>query len=136
MKTQYFKPNWAAINKAIPDNLKELRQAQKELEKKIQGKVNDCYREKKKLEVAEKIAELKELPMYSEVYYIGKGDTINFGAKGKKIRDKRIRMIAEFNDKMWDCPYISLRKEPPSDQAIRDNELGKHFSRVFNNMKL
>jgi len=135
MKTQYFKINWQAINKAIPDNLKELRQAQKELEKKIQKKVNDYYRKQKELKVAEKITELKDLPMYSDVYYIGRGNKIKFGERGRKIQDKRTNMLVEFNGVNWNCPYVILINRSPTDQEIRDNKLGEHFNKVLSNIK-
>jgi len=89
MKTQYFKVNWKAVNEAIPDNLKELRQAQKELRKKIQKKVDDYYNEQRQIEINNKIADLKFLPIDSDIYYIGGSDKIKFGAKGKKIKDKK-----------------------------------------------
>ena len=130
-KPNYFSPNWHLINKAIPDNLKELRQAQKELENKIQKKVNDYYRKQKEIKIAEKISELKSLPVSSDVYYIGKGDKVKFGSRGKKIEDKRIRMLVEFDGTIWDCPYTTLINRPPNNQEIQNRKVEIDFSKII-----
>lgn len=135
MKPQFFKVNWTAVNKAIPENLKELRQAQKELSNKIQKKVNDYYRLEREKMAAEKVAALKSLPVNSDVYYIGRGDKVEFGAKGKKVKDKRIRMLAEFDNTTWDCPYTALIDRPPTDQEIKNRKIEKEFSRIVSNIK-
>ena len=127
----FFKPNWYAINKAIPDNLKELRQAQKEIEMKIQKKVNDYYKKEKEIEIAEKISELKSMPVNSDLYYIGHGDKIKFGAKGSKIEDKRTRMLIEFNGTIWNCPYVFLINRLPTEHEIRNRKIENDFIKII-----
>jgi len=133
MKTNYFKPNWQEINKAInTENLKELREAQKELEKKIQSKVYAFYKAKREIEQAQKIAELKKLPNGSKIYFIGRFDKIKFGSECIKITDGRTRIHYKVNGKEWNSPYLNLRIEPPTEQEYRDHGLSVELTRIFN----
>lgn len=107
---KYFKANWNAINKVIREcELTDLRAEQNELSKKIQLKINGMLRDKRELEVANKITELKHLPIGSVVHYTGRSGEIKFGATGIKVKDGRLRMIAEFSGKNWGIYYTNLK---------------------------
>jgi hypothetical protein len=134
MKANFFKPNWRIINEAInTENLKELRQAENELRKKIQNKVDEFYKAKRQVEQLKKITELKALPINSKIYFIARFDKIKFGSECVKISDGRTKIHFECNSKRWGGPYRDLRIEPPTEQEIKDNRLGIAISRIFNN---
>ena len=132
MKPRYFNPNWRLINGAITtDGLKDLRQAQRDLEKKIQKKVNEFFRAKKEAERAREIAKMKALPAGTKLY-INKSNDPDFGAECTKVSDGRTRIHFEMNGKRWNAPYLFLRIEPPTEQEIKDRKLGIAISRIFN----
>ena len=119
----YFKPNWYAINKAITEGqLKELREEQRQLEKKIQSKVDAFYLEKRQKEAADKIAALKSLPIGGTVFYTGRSLDIKFGSVGKKVKDGRTRMSVDFDGKQWGCYYTNLKAEEitPAEKSSHD----------------
>ena len=133
MKTQFFKPNWHEINKAINnESLKELREAQRELEKKIQLKINAFYKIKRENEQIQKIAELKALPRNAAIYFIGRFDKIKYGSACIKIADGRTRIHYETNDKKWNRPYNNLSIKPPTEQEYKDRGLSIKLSEIFN----
>jgi len=133
MKINFFNPNWREINKAInTENLKELRQVQKELERKIQNKINAFYRAKRKTEQIQKIAELKALPIGSKIYFIGRFDKIKFGSECVKISDGRTLIHFEVNGKRWKGPYKELRITPPTEQEFRVRGLSIELNKIFN----
>jgi len=133
MKTNFFNPNWREINKAInTENLKELRQAENELKKKIQFKVDAYFKAKRENELAQKIAELKALPIGSKIYFMGRFDKIKFGSECVKISDGRILIHFEVNGKRWRGPYKELRITPPTEQEFRDRGLSIELSKIFN----
>jgi len=133
MKTNFFNPNWREINKAInTENLKELRQVQKELDRKIQNKINAFYRAKRKTEQIQKITELKALPIGSKIYFMGRFDKIKFGSECVKISDGRTLIHFEVNGKRWKGPYKELRITPPTEQEFRDRGLSIELSKIFN----
>lgn len=133
MKTQFFKPNWHEINKAINnENLKDLREAQRELEKKIQGKIHAFLKAKREVEQIQKIAELKVLPKDAKIYFIGRFDKIKYGSECIKIADGRTRIHYEVNGKRWNSPYQNLSIKPPTEQEYKDRGLSIKLSRIFN----
>jgi len=133
MRTNYFKPNWHEINKAInTENLKELREAQKELEKKIQVKINNFYKQKREVEQIQKITELKALPIGSKIYFLGRFDKIKYGSECIKVADGRTRIHYKVNGKEWNSSYLNLRIEPPTEQEYRDRGLSIELTRIFN----
>lgn len=133
MKTEFFKPNWKAINQAINnESLKELRQVQRELEKKIQNKVDAYYKAKRETEQIQKIAELKALPKDATIYFIGRFDKIKYGSECIKIADGRTRIHYEINGKRWNSPYQNLSIKAPTEQEYKDRGLSIELSRIFN----
>jgi hypothetical protein len=132
MKVNYFNPNWRMINKAInEDGLHDLRLAQKELEKKIQSRVDAFYRAKRQQEEDEKIFALKALPANSIVYFIGRSDKIAFGTPCKKLSDGRKKMKIDVKGSFYTCPYYLLKISEPTDQERRDHNLGVKISALF-----
>lgn len=112
---KFIKPNWHLINKAIEaGDLKDLRQEESDLKKKIQSKVDAYYKAKREKEVADKIAALKNLPLGGTIHYIGRSADIAFGAQGTKVKDGRTRMIVDINGKHWSCYYSNLKTDEPT----------------------
>jgi hypothetical protein len=124
--TNYFKPNWQAINKAIGDSelRKEMRKQLREITKNIDLKENKQYIQEKKQKLQESINELKKLSVGCIVYYTGRSTDIPFAATGTKVKDGRTRMVVEFEGKQWSCYYTNLSPfEPTKEQkSSRDVE--------------
>lgn len=133
MKTQFFNPDWREINKAInSENLKDLRQAQKELENKIQDKINAFYKAKRESENIQRIAELKICPIGAKIYFVGRFDRIKYGSECIKISDGRTRIHYKVNGKQWNSPYLHLRVNPPTEQEYRDHGFSIELTRILN----
>ena len=133
----YFKPNWAAINKAIAGGqLKELRAEQRQLEKKVQDKVDAHYKEKREHECAEKIAVLKSLPVGGKVYYIGRSSDIKFGAEGTKVKDRRTRMSVDFDGKQWGCYYTNLKIEEITPAEKSSHNISVRLTNLVNGINI
>ena len=134
MKTNYFKPNWKAINEAISNDIKGLRDAQEELTKKIQNKIDAFYKAKRDLEQMQMILNLKSLPINSAVYFIGRYDpNLKYGTVCIKRSDGIKRMKVDVDGRIWTCPYRLLRIKEVTDQEKRDRKLESELSRMFNN---
>lgn len=135
MATSFFNPNWREINKAInAGSLKELRAAQKDLEKKIQKRVNDYFRAKKLKEIEDHKAELKSLFPGQGVYFIGHSDKIPFGLRCKKISDGRTKMHFDVFGKAYNCPYNLLQLSAPTEDELRSHKVSVKITEIAKNV--
>ena len=135
MKTQpYFKVNWKAINGAIPDNLKELRQAQKELSNEIQKRVDNFYKLKKQKEFEENVRHLKSLPAGTKLTYIGWSDKIKFGAIGEKVSNAIKYIHVKFGDTTWKVPYERILDRELTEQEKRDRLISRKLTQIANSV--
>jgi hypothetical protein len=133
MATSFFNPNWREINKAIgAGSLKELRAAQKDLEKKIQTKIDVYFRARRLKEVEDHRAELKALAPETTVYFIGHSDKIQFGQKCTKLFDGRTRMHFDLSGIAYSCPYSLLRLSPPTADELRSHKVSNKIIEVAN----
>jgi hypothetical protein len=133
MATSFFNPNWREINKAInAGSLKELRAAQKDMEKKIQKKVNDYFSAKRRKEIEDHKAELKALAPETPIYFIGYSDKIPFGQKCTKLFDGRTRIHFDCAGIAFNCPYNLLRLSAPTTDELRSHRVAIHITKVAN----
>ena len=132
----YFKPNWYQINKLINEgNIKELRKVQKSLDKAIQKKVDQYYREKREQEKTELINRIKSLPAGSLLSFTGHDSKgrIKFGDKFEKVKDGRTYVYVWRNDSTWRIPYLQVIDRECTEQEIRDRKLYEKMTKLFNN---
>jgi len=131
----YFRPNWYQINKAINEgNIKDLRKEQRDLEKSIQKKVDQYYREKRDKEKMELINRIKSLPAGSLLYFTGHDSKgrIKFGDKFEKVKDGRTYVYVWRNDSTWRIPYLQVIARECTEQEIRDRKLYEKMTKLFN----
>ncbi len=132
-QVKFFRPNWPQINKAIEAySLKELRDQQKKMNDAIQKKIDLVYQAKRLKEVADKLKALKDLPLDTEVFYIGRNPAISFGLKGLKKKDGRKYMTVEFDNMRWNIVYTNIQTEPPSTNQELSNKLSKRLDNILN----
>jgi hypothetical protein len=133
MATSFFNPNWREINKAInAGSLKELRAVQKDLEKKIQKKVDDYFRAKKLKEIEVRVAALKSLVPGQDVYFIGYSDKIPFGQRCTKLSDGRTRMHFDVLGTAYNCPYSLLQLSAPTEDELKSHKTSIRITKIAN----
>jgi len=134
---KYLKPNWYQINKAIDEgNIEALRKEQRSLEKSIQKKINQYYREERARKMKEHIVKIKALPVGASLYYTGYGSNgrLIFGDKFTKIYDGRtyVHVKLDRTGVGWRIPYENIIDRECTEQEIRDRKLGEKMSKIFN----
>lgn len=129
---KYITVNWKAVNKAISENdCGQLRSEQAQIKKLIDTKLNDAYIERRKQEELNKIKALKELPIDSDVIYTGRSSDIKFGEIGKKKKDGRSRMTAEFNGKRWSVYYTNLKQDQLTSDELNSRKVTDRISELL-----
>lgn len=129
---KYLTPNWSAINKAISaGDLKELREEERSVKKKIQDKIDAHFKAKREAEAAQKIANLKALKAGEPVYYTGHSCEIFFGTTGVKISDGRTRMVADFAGKKWSVYYTNLQTIPLTAEEKSNRKISNRIGEIL-----
>lgn len=144
-KSNFFNPNWNAINKAISGSKETrdaLRKEQHELKSKIDAKFEQYYKEVKEQELKDKITALKSLPIGADVYSLVRNfGRIPYGSKGKKVKDGRTFMIVDMdgnylsapgkNQNRWKIEYERLSAQPLTGIEIANHAISKKITELL-----
>jgi len=112
--TNYFRPNWSQINKAIqdPDLRAEMNKQLHDLTQKIKNKRNDHWRSERKAVQDAKIAAIKSLPPGHSVSFTGNFSKL-LGKEGAIAKHGRTRVSVDFGGDLgkWNVYYHELSTE-------------------------
>lgn len=96
----------------------EFEKIQTELQKKIDAKINEAWKQEQLQVEKDRIDIIKSLLVDAPLFYIGNWKKL-IGIPGKKVRDGRTRIVVDFGEAgKWNCRYKEISSIEPTKQDI------------------